>query len=862
VNRAPLEVVWIRLRSALRTRLGGYLGLVLIIGVLGGLAMGSVAAARLTQSSYPTYLASTNPSDLNVSVYAPGGGPISASSSTRLTRAIRALPGVTHVRTSTVVEMAPLSKSGAAEVNTLGQVLTVGSLDGWASAQDRLTPIEGHLSNPRQVDQIELTPPAAQLLGVRVGERARFGLYSPSESTLPGFGTPQVRPGRIVDARITGIVDLNSQIVEDDVDRAYGFIFVTPALLHEAIALSAAIPQPISYGVQVQGGLPRVPAVEREIVGIIPNGAIYAIHVAFHTLGQVELAVKPESVAIGVFGVISALVCLLLAVQAIAREFRAGEEERRVLRSLGTGPLLSASDGLAPVVLAVLAGTGLGVAVAVALSPLAPLGPVRAVYPYRGVSFDWTVLGAGVAILLSVLLLAGALIAWREAPHRVRRLRERPLRVSRLVGRVEAAGLPTSGVIGARFALEPGRGRTAVPVRSALFGSVLAVVTVVATLTFASSLTTLVATPALYGWNWSYALNPTSSVPPAAMTLLEHDKDVAAFTGVQYTVVALDGQQVPVIITVPPVVHPDSSGGLDPAAAPPITQGTGLRAPKDIVVGAATLSALHKHVGDSVTLTIGNPSDGPLYVPRTRLHIVGTTTLPAVGYASFVQDHTSMGYGAMFAFAALPKTYRSTIVSADPNENGPALVFVRLRPGVSAAAGRANLETIAHTASQILARDPATVGNSVSLLGVQRPAQIVNYRSIGSTPVVLAVGLAGGAIVALGFTLYASVRRRRRDLALLKALGFAPRQLAASVAWQATVAAAIGVVAGIPLGTVAGRLLWESFARTLNAVPDPTVPILSLVLVGVGALVFANLVAAFPGRNAARTSTVEVLNAG
>ncbi len=60
----------------------------------------------------------------------------------------------------------------------------------------------------------------------------------------------------------------------------------------------------------------------------------------------------------------------------------------------------------------------------------------------------------------------------------------------------------------------------------------------------------------------------------------------------------------------------------------------------------------------------------------------------------------------------------------------------------------------------------------VSVLGVQRPAQIVNYRTIGATPVVLAAGLAAGAIAALGLTLTASVVRRRRDLALLKALGF------------------------------------------------------------------------------------------
>jgi ABC-type lipoprotein release transport system permease subunit len=115
--------------------------------------------------------------------------------------------------------------------------------------------------------------------------------------------------------------------------------------------------------------------------------------------------------------------------------------------------------------------------------------------------------------------------------------------------------------------------------------------------------------------------------------------------------------------------------------------------------------------------------------------------------------------------------------------------------------------------------------------------------------------------VALGFILGASVRRRRRDLALLKTLGFTQRQLSAAIAWQATMAAVIGVIVGMPLGIVSGRELWILFARSIDAVPDPTVPILSLILIGVGALVFANLVAVIPGRIAARTSTALVLRA-
>ena len=43
--------------------------------------------------------------------------------------------------------------------------------------------------------------------------------------------------------------------------------------------------------------------------------------------------------------------------------------------------------------------------------------------------------------------------------------------------------------------------------RSAILGAILAVTVVVATVTFGSSLDTLVSHPALYGWNWTYDMD-------------------------------------------------------------------------------------------------------------------------------------------------------------------------------------------------------------------------------------------------------------------------------------------------------------------------------------------------------------------
>jgi ABC-type lipoprotein release transport system permease subunit len=114
-------------------------------------------------------------------------------------------------------------------------------------------------------------------------------------------------------------------------------------------------------------------------------------------------------------------------------------------------------------------------------------------------------------------------------------------------------------------------------------------------------------------------------------------------------------------------------------------------------------------------------------------------------------------------------------------------------------------------------------------------------------------------VVALALTLIASVNRRRRDLALLRTLGFTSRQLVATVASQASVAAVVGVVLGVPIGIVAGRWLWTLFANSVYVVPEPTIPVLSVVIVSLGAIVLANIVAALPGRSAAKTSTARIL---
>jgi ABC-type antimicrobial peptide transport system permease subunit len=166
-----------------------------------------------------------------------------------------------------------------------------------------------------------------------------------------------------------------------------------------------------------------------------------------------------------------------------------------------------------------------------------------------------------------------------------------------------------------------------------------------------------------------------------------------------------------------------------------------------------------------------------------------------------------------------------------------------------------------HSPREEAASGGLSLADAVDLLPAQRPAEIVNYRAMGAMPAVLAGGLAAGAVAGLGLTLVASVRRRRRDFALLKTLGFTRGQLAGAVAWQSSAIAVIGLVIGVPVGIAAGRWLWLLFARELSAVPDPTVPVGSIALAALGAVALANVVAALPARRAARTPAAEVLRA-
>ncbi len=123
-----------RFRSTLRHRWGGYLALVVLVGLIGGLGLGSLSAARRTQSSFSTFVASTNPSDLIASVFAGGTGANNPNYDPALTAAIARLPHVTHVAPALEVVGAPLTADGSPRIRVTGLRTP------WAASTDSSSP--------------------------------------------------------------------------------------------------------------------------------------------------------------------------------------------------------------------------------------------------------------------------------------------------------------------------------------------------------------------------------------------------------------------------------------------------------------------------------------------------------------------------------------------------------------------------------------------------------------------------------------------------------------------------------------------------------------------------------------------------
>jgi hypothetical protein len=249
-----------------------------------------------------------------------------------------------------------------------------------------------------------------------------------------------------------------------------------------------------------------------------------------------------------------------------------------------------------------------------------------------------------------------------------------------------------------------------------------------------------------------------------------------------------------------------------------------------IVLGPTTARALHVGIGSAVRLTGGA-------VPRA-MTVTGIGFVPAGPHnnyddgawltpAGFDWLFRGAHYGFKFHFAALT-----------------------LRPGASVQAVAGRLDA-----------DAASIkgGAAFMFMPPSPPAEVQIIKDVVVLPLALSGFLAVLAAGAVGHALALAVRRRRGELAVLRALGLTRRQARMVVITHGSVLAAIGLAVGIPLGIVIGRDVWRVVAGFIPLAYLPPLALWALVLIGPLTVLAANMLAVWPGRHAAGLRPGQVL---
>jgi hypothetical protein len=427
---------------------------------------------------------------------------------------------------------------------------------------------------------------------------------------------------------------------------------------------------------------------------------------------------------------------------------------------------------------------------------------------------DWIVLALGALALAAMVSAIGFVAAYRSTSRRVRDdARARASRPSTLAERVAAAGMAPPVTNGVRMAIESDR--RAAPVRPAVLGAVIGTLGLTAALLFSAGVRHLVSTPRLYGGNWDFSVTDVTANTPCGGTDygLTTDRGIAALAELCSQNVLLDGRPVTAI------AYTQLRGGpIDPV----VVGGRAPARPDEVALGATTLRALGKGVGDTIAVAGRNST--------LDYRIVGTAVFPSLGQPQPLADgaaFTGSGYAPLF------------------DQNLFTRSFVgRLATGTDRSDIQSRLSDITQLTPPI---------------GPAVPTEVSRLREIGWLPVTLAALVVSLALLAVGHALVTGVRRQRRELAALKALGFTRRQVRATVAWQATTLGAVGLLIGIPIGVIGGEFLWNRVADGLGVSTESPFPIAAVLLTVPAVIALVNLVALLPARAAARAHPAAAL---
>jgi ABC-type lipoprotein release transport system permease subunit len=544
---------------------------------------------------------------------------------------------------------------------------------------------------------------------------------------------------------------------------------------------------------------------------------------------KVDRNLRFEGASLAAFGAAAFLAALFLVGQAIGRYAAATTAELESARALGMTPRgVVAAATLAPL-LAGAVGSVVGTVAAAFASRWFPIGSAATAEPHPGVDLAWGMLVAGLLVGTALAALAAMLSSLMAQRAAARGTEPRP---SSLAAATSRFGLPVPVLVGTRFALERGRGKTAIPVRPALVGAVAGVLGVVAVLVFSHGINDASHHPERFGQTYQLGafvgFNGHDFVDSNAVTSALRKMDQVS--GVDDA--ATDVAELPRGVGTVQLWRHDGGEKQLPTV---VTSGRMPVEADEVALTPGTLESTHLHVGEHVTL---NGDQGP----RT-MRIVGTAFVPTGPHNSYDDGGwvSDTGYAALFKGSKFH------------------LVWIRVAGGHLTPALRKQIsDGLLAAVPQAKNLDPLTTPREGEL---DVSAEMKGLQQVRVLPVALAIFLALLAIGTVGHALGTAVRRRRHDIAVLRALGMTQGQSRMIVVVQATVLGLVGLVFGIPLGIAAGRTLWRLVAGYTPVQYLPPTPLLVLLMIGPVAIVLVNVLAVLPARRAARTRVAAVLRA-
>jgi ABC-type lipoprotein release transport system permease subunit len=805
-----MSAIRMNLRANLRSARFGTLGLILLVGVAGGVVLSAAAGARRTETAFPRFLETSGAADALVS---PDTGTQGFYAD------VRKLPQVEEAS----AEAACMAFSLPGETDQREFFPGVAPMDNRLYRRiERPKLLAGRVPRADRIDEALANEKLARVGHLSVGQRIRLSVIPASLQGAPSTGYP------IVTLTIVGIGVFPGEVVPSTELDSFPTLYLTPTYL------KAHPEQPGCEGliVRLRPGS-NVESFRQEANKIAAkHGGETGGEVFFQNQRdrnvKVGRAIRPQAIALWLFALLSGATFLIVIGQILSRQAVLAASSNPILRSLGmTRPQLFVTAATRTVIICV--GGGLiAVVVAIATSPLMPIGPARLAEPHPGLSVNAGLLAIGFAGVVFFLLAVTLIPMWRTAAGLFERAG--PGR-SRLARSVAEANLPPSTGIGIGMALEPGRGHNAVPVRSALVGAVLAVAAGVTAVIFGANLDRLISTPALYGWRWDAIFDTGFGlVPKADVARIGEDPSVDVLAGGHYGNgnTTVNRQSVPAV-------------GIDLIEGngfPRLTEGKPPRAASEVVLGVKTARRVGARLDSTVSVVLNDRTGA-----RT-MRVVGIAVFPALGHGSF--EPTGLGEGLAVTAATL---------ASDSEEAANAYTFaiIGYKPGTDKNVSKARLERSFNRLA-LCQEELCSIQDKP-----RTPADISNYAKVRATPIVLAGAFALLAAATLGHTLVTSVNRRRRDLAVMKTVGFVRRQISMTIAWQASTVAGIALLFGIPIGIAAGRWTWQTFADQLGVPLNPSVPLVPLLIAIPATVVLANVIAAFPARIAGRTRPALVL---